>query len=266
MRLLKGRWIAETDTAETLPAAVINETVAKRYFKDQDPVGQRILIQRVTHSSAGIATGQPVGPEVAWQVVGVVADEKLWSLYPRSPSLYVSYKQSPTLQMSLAVRGAIHLTHLVKSIQAAVWQVNRNQAFDNIRTLDQIKSDSLGESRLRTALLGALAGLALLLAAIGIYGVISYSVAQRTHEMGIRAALGASSWDQLRLVLKSGMTLTALGMGIGILGALGLTRLQASLLFGVSPRDPWTLTLDERPAGRRRDSRLLHPGATSNAN
>jgi putative ABC transport system permease protein len=106
----------------------------------------------------------------------------------------------------------------------------------------EVKSDSLGPNQLRATLLGMFAALALLLAAIGSYGVISHSLAQRTHEMGVRAALGASRWDRLRLVLSGGMAPTALGLGIGILGALALTGLLASLLFGVSPHDPWTLT------------------------
>jgi len=188
--------------------------------------------------------GQPaVGPEIPWQVVGVVADEKMDRLEDSSVGLYVSYKQSPSLGTALVVRGSMDPTHLVKSIQTAIWQLNKNQAFEDIKTLERIKSDSLGENRVRTLLLGVFAGLALLLAAIGIYGVIAYSVTQRTHEMGLRAALGASRWDLLVLVLKGGMTLAAIGMGIGIAGALGLSRLLASLLFGVSPHDPSTLAL-----------------------
>jgi len=237
LRLIRGRWLAEADTAATLPVAVINETMAKQNFQGQDPLGQRILIDQ-------LIPGQPaVGPEIPWQVVGVVADEKIHRLDESSAGLYVSYQQSPSPGTALVVRGAMDPTRLVKSIQSAVWQINRNQAFDDIKTLERIKSESLGENRLRTVLLGAFAGLALLLAATGIYGVISYSVAQRTHEIGLRAALGASRWAQLGLIFRDGMTLTVIGMGIGVMGALGLTRLLASLLFGVSPHDPWTLAL-----------------------
>jgi predicted permease len=237
MKLVKGRWLAESDTPGAVPVTVINETMAKRYFKNQEPIGQRIRIEQ-------IIPGQPaLGPEIAWQVVGVVADEKADSLENSGAGLYVSYKQSPTTQTSLAVRGAMDPTHLVKEIETAIWQINKNQAFNDIKTLEEIKSDSLGDNRLRAIMVGTFAGLAVLLAAIGVYGVISYSVAQRTHEIGVRAALGASHWDQLRLVLKTGMALTASGLAIGVLGALALTNLLASLLFGVSPRDPATLLM-----------------------
>jgi ABC-type antimicrobial peptide transport system permease subunit len=144
---------------------------------------------------------------------------------------------------ALAVRGAMDPTHLVKAIETAIWQLNKNQSLDDIKTLERIKSDSLGDNRLRAILVGTFAGLALLLAALGVYGVISYSVAQRTHEIGVRAALGASHWDQLSLVLKTEMTLTAAGLVIGVLRALSLTRLLSTLLFGVSPRDPATLLI-----------------------
>ncbi|HYM07486.1 MAG TPA: ABC transporter permease, partial [Terriglobales bacterium] len=237
MRLLKGRGLAETDTKGVAPAIVVNETMVKKYFKNQDPIGKRVLIQQI------ISGKHELGPEVPWQVVGVVADEKVDSLDDSSPGVYVSYKQSPALGTALIVRGALDPNRLIKGIQASVWELNKNQALDDIKLLEQIKSESLGGNRLRTVLLGVFAGLALLLAAIGIYGVISYSVAQRMHEMGVRAALGASTWDQIRLVLGSGLSLTAIGLTIGTLGALGLTRLLASLLYGVSPRDPSTLIL-----------------------
>ncbi|HKS96371.1 MAG TPA: FtsX-like permease family protein, partial [Terriglobia bacterium] len=237
LHLLRGRWLAETDTAGNLPAIVINQPMADRYFKNEDPIGKRILIQQ-------IIPGQPaLGPEIPWQVVGIVADEKTNGQGEASPTVYVSYKQSPTTNTALVVRGAMNPSQLVKSVQSAIWELNKSQAIDGIKTLDELKSESLVENRLRTALLGAFAGLALLLAAIGVYGVISYSVTQRTHEMGVRAALGATRWDQLRLVFASGMLLTAGGLAIGVLGALGLTRLLSSFLYGVSPRDPSTLAL-----------------------
>ncbi len=237
MRLVKGRWLAETDTAGAVPVTVINEVMAKKYFKGEEPIGKRIRIEE-------IIPGQPaLGPEIVWEVVGVVEGEKAFSLDDTSAGLYVSYKQSPSPQQALVVRGAMDPSHLVKSIEGAVWEVNKGQALDEIKPLEQLKSESLGENRLRTILLGTFAGLALLLSAIGVYGAISYSVSQRTNEIGIRAALGASAWEQSMLVLKTGTALTAAGLALGVLGALGLTRLLSSFLFGVSPRDPWTLVV-----------------------
>jgi predicted permease len=237
MRLLKGRGLVETDTADSLPVVVINQTMAERNFKNEDPIGKRFLIQQ-------IIPGQPaLGPEIPWQVVGVVADEKAFSLDGTSTGLYVSYKQSPNPHNALVVRGAMDPTRLVKSIEAAVWQLNKNQSLEDVKTLEQIESDSLSPNRLRTILLGTFAALALLLAATGVYGVISYSVALRTHELGLRAALGATRGDQIRLLLKSGASLGAAGLAMGMFGAFGLNRLLASFLYGVTPRDPWTLTL-----------------------
>jgi putative ABC transport system permease protein len=244
LRLLRGRWIRNTDTANSAPAAVINATMAKDYFKGQDPIGRRILIRRIMDrlsSSVAPVLGQPLGTKVAWRVVGVVADEREGQPQSPDPVLYVSYKQSPTAVTSLAVRGAIDSGGLVKPVEAAIWQLNKNQPFDSVETLEQQVSDSFNRIRLQAGLLTSFAGLAVLLAAFGIYGVISYSASQRSHEIGIRAALGARRSELVRLMLRGGILLTAIGLGIGLLAALGLTQLLGSLLYGVKPTDPLNL-------------------------
>ena len=236
VHLLKGRTLAETDTEGGVPAAVINESAAKEFFKDQDALGKHIYIEQ-------FVPGQHArGPEVPWQIVGVITNEKNDGLRDTTGSgIYFSYKQSPEPGTSLVVRAAIDPDHLIKEIQRAVANVNSNQALDNIKTMDQIKSETLGGDALEALLVGSFAAIALVLAAIGIYGVLSYSVSQRTHEMGIRAALGASTWEQLKLVLGGGLILACIGLVIGIGGAFGITRLLGSLLFEVSPYDPFTL-------------------------
>jgi predicted permease len=236
LRVLKGRGLAETDTEGGLPAIVINQSTATEFFKGQDPVGKHIYIEQFVPGK------HQRGPEVPWEIVGVIADEKNNGITQTTDSgVYVSYKQSPEPGMSVVVRSNIAPDYLVKDIERAVAGVNSNQALDNIKTMEQIESETLGGNALEALLVGGFAAIALVLAAIGIYGVLSYSVAQRTHEMGIRAALGASRWQQLKLVLGSGMALAAIGLGIGVAGALGVTRLLGSLLFQVSPYDPSTL-------------------------
>jgi putative ABC transport system permease protein len=139
------------------------------------------------------------------------------------------------------VRAAMDPAGLQKTIEREVHQIDKDQPLTNVRTLETIKAESVGPNRLRTLLLGVFAGIALLLASIGIYGVISYSVVQRTHELGVRSALGASAGDLLRLVIGGGMLLAGIGVALGIAGAFGLTRLLSSLLFGVTATDPLTM-------------------------
>ena len=236
MRLRAGRGLAESDAAQTPLVAVVNQTMAERYFRGQAPVGQRVWLPQ-------IVAGRRRGPDAAWEVVGVVADEKVKSLQDTSPGVYVSYRQSPAFGVSLVVRGAFDPNRLTRSIESAVRDLNPSQPLADFRTLDEIESLSLGSNRLRTLLLALFAGLALLLAAIGIYGVLSYAVSQRTQEMGIRAALGATRWDQLRLVMRGVLLVTGAGIATGLFASLVATRVMASLLFGVSPRDPFTLLL-----------------------
>jgi putative ABC transport system permease protein len=235
MTLLRGRGLAESDTAGAPPVTVINEAMAKTFFKGEDPIGKRILGRQ-------FVPGRPaIGSEVAWQVVGAVSDEKAESsLDYDGPAMYVTFYQSPPTYNWLVVRAAMNPSLLTQSIKRAIWKVNKDQAVANVQTLEEIKSRLVAPARLRTILLAIFAGVAVLLAAVGIYGVFSYSVAQRVHEIAIRLALGASPGDLLKLVIGKAMLLVAVGLGLGAVAALALTRVLASLLFDTSPTDAVT--------------------------
>lgn len=236
INLRKGRTLSETDTAGAPPVAVINETFAKHEFADGDPIGQRLLVQQIIPGQTGL------GEEIGWEIVGVIADEKIGGLDDTgSGGMYVSYRQSPAYGMRLAVRGQIDAERLQGTVRAAIDSVNKDQALSRVVTLEQIERDSMAAQRVQSILYGVFATIALLLASVGIYGVISYSVVQRTHEMGIRSALGASGATLRRLVFRGGMRLAVIGLVVGLAGALGVTRVMASILSGVSPRDPMTL-------------------------
>jgi putative ABC transport system permease protein len=237
MTLKRGRGLNERDLKGSPPVTVINETMARKYFPHEEPVGKRILIQEIVPGKTVL------GPEIAWEVVGVVKDEKVGDLDSTmdNPGMYVSNEQSPTFYQALVVRAAMDPLALQQAMNRAVHQVDKDQALSDIKTLERIKTESMAGNRLNSLLLGGFATVALLLSAIGIYGVISYSVVQRTHEIGIRAALGAGSGDVVTMILKGGMLMAGAGLVLGLLGALVLTRLITTLLFGVGARDPMTM-------------------------
>ena len=237
MRLRQGRLLADTDRHGAPAVTVINETMAKKSWPGVNPIGKRILVQEIVPGKTQL------GEEIGWEVVGVVADEKVGGLDDTYEPLgmYVSDTQSPVYYQSVMLRSSINTALLRESAKKAIHEFSPDQALPDMNTLDNIKNESMGNNRFRALLLGAFAGLSLLLSAIGIYGVISYSVTQRTKEIGIRAALGASRGDVMRLILRHGMGLSILGLVIGTAGSFGVTQLLASLLFGVVGRDPLTL-------------------------
>ena len=236
MRLRKGRGLTERDARGGAPVTIVNETFARQQFPNEDPIGKYVVIEQI------IPGKRELGPEIPWEVVGVVADEKVGSLDSTSAGVYVPYAQSPIVGISLLAKGAGHPEVLARSIQQAIWRVEKNQALPNVRTLEQIKSESVGPTRLRTLLLAIFAAVALILAVVGVYGVLSYVTAQRTQEFGVRAALGASGWDLVRLVLSGGVWPVALGLVLGVGGALAMTRWLQGLLFETKPNDPATMS------------------------
>ncbi len=242
IKLAEGRLLSDHDVEGSPLVAVITEGMARQFFPNEDPVGKHILVPQFLFAKTQF------GPPIPWEVIGVIMDERLGGLRDQLeqdyPAMYVSEDQSPqTHWQSLVIRGAVDPAVLQRSVRHAVSEVNRDQVLDRMKTLDQIKADSMGSDRLRSSLLAIFATVALLLAAVGIYGVISYSVAQRTREIGIRTALGASSKNILGLVLRGGMTLTSLGLIIGIGGALVLSQLLATMLYNIGKYDPTTLVV-----------------------
>jgi putative ABC transport system permease protein len=238
IRLRKGRFLSDLDRKGGAPVAVINETMAKRDFAGEEPIGKRILVQE-------IVPGRPeLGPEMPWEIVGVIVDEKVGGLDDnRSAGMYVPLEQSPSFNTSIIVRASMDPSRLIKSIETQVHAIEKDQALTDIRTLERIKDESMAGNRLRTMLLTVFASIAFLLAGIGIYGMMSYSVAQRSHELGIRCALGANARQLLTLVIRSGALMTLIGLAIGMAGAFAVTRTLTTLLFSVTPNDPLTLGL-----------------------
>ncbi|HXI90675.1 MAG TPA: ABC transporter permease, partial [Blastocatellia bacterium] len=225
--LLRGRLFTEQDSKNAPRVAVINETMARTYFSDEDPIGKGINLSQ--------------GREGFREIVGIVGDVKQYGLaQPTTLQTYEPYLQMPFSAVTLIVRTEGNPAALSGSIRSEVLALDKEQPVSRIRTLDQIISGSVQQQRFTMLLLGVFAAVALILAAVGLYGVMSYAVTQRTHEIGIRMALGANTGNVLRLVVGHGMLLALIGVFIGLGGAFAFTRLMSKLLFAVSTTDPVT--------------------------
>jgi len=228
--LVRGRDFNDRDTADTTLGVVVSEKMAQHFWPGQDPVGKRLKPGPTTSDSP-------------WrEVIGVVKDVRQ-NDFIAAPKLqmYMSYRQLKFLAPNaLVVRTSVDPMSLATQLRNAVWAVDKDQPVSNIDTMEHIVARAVARQRFSTMLLGIFAILALVLAAVGIYGVMSYSVAQRTREIGIRMALGAQRKDVLKMTVKQGLKLVLIGIGLGLVVALALTRVMASLLFGVSATDPIT--------------------------
>jgi putative ABC transport system permease protein len=224
--LLRGRAFEDKDAMGATPVVIIDQLTAQHYFPTSDPIGQTLQNSR---------------DMIPMQIVGVVADAKFTTLNaPNVEEMYMPHRQSPWSSMTLVIRSASNPQPLVTAVRQKIAELDPDLAVAGIQTMDEIVSASVAQPRLLTALVGAFAGFALLLAAIGIYGVMAYSVSQRVHEMGIRMALGASPHDIFALIVGHGMRLVLTGVALGFVASFGLTRLLATLLFGTSATDPVT--------------------------
>ncbi len=241
--LIRGRHFTDRETETSAPVVIINETLARRDFPDQDPIGQLITVGRV------------MGPDFedpARQIVGIVGDTREFGLDQDAPAtMFVPAPQvgdhltelaNTLLPLSWVVRTTDEPLSMATPVQDAIAAVDRNQPVSEVRSMEQVLSAWMARAQFNTLLLSIFAGVALFLAAIGIYGTMSYSVSQRTHELGLRMALGGAQREMLALVVRQGMILTIIGLALGLGAAYGLTRLMAGLLFGVGATDIGTFT------------------------
>ncbi len=226
--LVAGRDFTERDNDTAPGVVIINEAMARRHWPGEDPIGKRITV-----------TLNDTAPR---EIVAVVKDVKQgdWTAKPL-PEIYLPYLQATSPRyLTLVVRTSSDPMRLAAAVQSEVWTIDKNLPVSEIMSMEDAISASIAQQRFNMLLLGIFAAVALVLAIVGIYGVMSYSVTQRTHEIGIRMALGARSSDVLRMIVGQGMVLVAVGIGVGLVGAFLLTRLMESLLFGVSVTDPLT--------------------------
>jgi putative ABC transport system permease protein len=232
--ITRGRAFTEQDRAGSPPVAIVNQTFVNQYLKNVDPLTQRIVVEQL------IAGETRLGPPLEWQIVGVYGDVR--NAGPRNegfPEIDVPFAQSPWPGTVVAVRTAGDPLALTQTLATVVRSMDSDLPLADVKTMDQLVHESIANDRFNTALFGSFALVALALAAVGIYGVMSFVVAQRTHEIGLRIALGAGRGRVLRHVLREGMTTAILGTILGSIGACFVGRLMQGLVFGTAAV-PWT--------------------------
>src|SRR5882724_765871 len=231
--LLSGREFDDRDVRNSTPVVIVNETFVRRFFADEEPLGKRFVY------------GQSGPDNNNWiTIVGVVGDMRRTGFdRPVRPETFLPQSQNPSATLTIVARTAVDPVTLSNTLRGEVWAIDNDQSVYDLKSMDQTLSEMSSQRRFNMLLLGVFAALALTLAAVGIYGVMSYSVAQRTHEIGVRMALGARGTDVLGMIVRRGMVLVIAGIGAGLIGAVALTRLLSSLLYGVSATDPLTFVV-----------------------
>ncbi len=225
--LLSGRSFTQQDTANSPGVVVVNEAFANKYFANQNPIGKHLRLTSGTK------------PDI--EIIGVVGNINHDSLgESRAPEMYVPFAQDPTAQTHILIRAAANPQNLATALKEIVTSIDKDETLSDFRTLDAIRDASIAQPRFSTQLLGTFAALALILAAVGLYGLMAYSVTQRINEIGIRVALGATRSNILSLILKRGSLLALYGIALGLVASLALSRLLSSFLFGIRPTDPLT--------------------------
>ncbi|HLW76757.1 MAG TPA: ABC transporter permease, partial [Bryobacteraceae bacterium] len=235
----RGRGFTEADNESAAPVAIVNQAFAKRYFPNQDPLGRRILLNRPILGKNAFEA--PIHPEI----VGVIGNYKMSDLNaPPEPILYVPHAQNVWSSIYwFAIRTSMDPAGLTSAVRGVFRDLDKDQPVEQVGSIEQTFADRFAEPRFQTQLMGAFAGIALLLAIVGIYSVNAYAVAQRRNEIGVRMALGATPTQVLKEILAQGMKLTAIGIAIGLAGALAIASLLKSVLVGVSATDPKTLAM-----------------------
>jgi putative ABC transport system permease protein len=235
--LVAGREFSDRDRQDSAPVAIISETVAHRYWPNSSPLGSHVTIL------ARVYSGERSGPSRSLEVVGVVKDVRNEDLWRPESAIYVPFAQNPGSSAFMAVRTAVAPMSIVPALRDAVRSIDNEQPINRVQTMDEIVSETYGAIRFPMTMLWIFSALALVLSAVGIFGVMSYTVTRRTREMAIRMALGASGNEVLQLVLGEGLAVTLFGLAVGLIAALGLGHVMSSYIYNISSSDPVTLAL-----------------------